>query len=406
MHGTVPGSVQTPGYLLQVGPDGLFEVGPVSDGLAWLSIGLFVLAALLEWRERRRTGTDGGLAAGAAIGKPARVIAFAAWLAFAAFWLNLVPHFAFVHQSYVEGILSLVAVPASAYVGWLVYTGRDTLFVLTRAVAVMGVVYLPFETIPALSIAGLALPAPRQVLIEHTAVMTALVMETVGYAPEMIESSEGYDATFRWLYVDGGEEHAIHVTVVLACTGIGSMSIFAGLIAAVRAPLVRKLRALAIAIGIIYVLNVLRTSFITIVTGNQYMHWFPEAVLFLFGETSPYRVSFLVSDRIISQVLAVVALIGVTYLVVRQLPELLIVLEDVLYVLTGEEHDLSEVIDLPREPTNLDRVGGAAGTAHVEAAGTEASEGAAAERSGATSADTTGATGGEVGEASDPDGMD
>ncbi|AUX07773.1 cytochrome oxidase subunit I [Halalkaliarchaeum desulfuricum] len=390
MHGTAPGSIPPPASLLQVGPDGLFEVGPVSDGLAWLSIGLFVLAALLEWRQRRRAGTSGSLASGASIGKPVRVVAFAAWLVFAAFWLNLVPHFAFVHQSYVEGILSLVAVPASAYVGWLVYSGRDTLFVLTRAVAVMGVVYLPFETIPALSIAGVALPAPRQVLIEHTAVMTAFVMEAVGYTPEMIESSEGYDATFRWLYADGGEEHAIYVTVVLACTGIGSMSIFAGLIAAVRAPLVRKLRALALAIGIIYVLNVLRTSFITIVTGNQYMRWFPEAVLFLFGETNPYRVSFLVSDRIISQVLAVVALIGVTYLVVRQLPELLIVLEDVLYVLTGEEHDLQEVIDLPREPTNLEDRGRPATTASVDTAGGGATE----------------ATGGEVGEASDPDGVD
>ncbi|MDR5673125.1 archaeosortase A [Halalkaliarchaeum sp. AArc-GB] len=397
MYGTVPGSVPAPTSVLQVGPDGLFEVGPVSDGLAWLSIGLFVLAALLEWRERRRVGAATG-PENAPIGKPVRVVAFAAWLAFAAFWLNLVPHFAFVHQSYVEGILSLVAVPTSAYVGWLVYSGRDSLFVLTRAVAVMGVVYLPFETIPALSVAGIALPAPRQVLIEHTAVMTALVMEAVGYTPEMIESSEGYDATFRWLYDDGGEEHIIHVSVVLACTGIGSMSIFAGLIAAVRAPLVRKLRALAIAIGIIYVLNVLRTSFITIVTGNQYMHWFPEAVLFLFGEASPYRVSFLVSDRIISQVLAVVALIGVTYLVVRQLPELLIVLEDVLYVLTGEEHDLQEVIDLPREPTNLDGAGRSAATASVDAAGSEASEGSGAE--------TTEAPESEVGESSDPDAMD
>ena len=389
MHEAVPGSAPTPASVLQVGPDGLFEVGPVSDGLAWLAIGLFVLAALLEWRERRRVEDATG-PENVPIGKPVRAVAFAAWLAFAAFWLNLVPHFAFVHQSYVEGILSLVAVPASAYVGWLVYSGRDTLFVLTRAVAVMGIIYLPFETIPALSVAGIALPAPRQVLIEHTAVMTALVMEAVGYTPEMIESSEGYDATFRWLYDDGGEEHIIHVSVVLACTGIGSMSIFAGLIAAVRAPLVRKLRALAIAVGIIYVLNVLRTSFITIVTGNQYMHWFPEAVLFLFGETSPYRVSFLVSDRIISQVLAVVALIGVTYLVVRQLPELLLVLEDVLYVLTGEEHDLQEVIDLPREPTNLEGAGRSAATASVEASTAEATE----------------ATGAEVGESSDPDGMD
>lgn len=378
MHGPVLELITPGAALLQIGPDGLFEVGPVSDGLAWLSIGLFVIAALLEWRGRRAGGAgDGGAVADgtaatpgdAPIGRPVRVVAFAAWLAFAAFWLNLFPYFAFSHQSYVEGILSLVAVPASAYVGWLVYSGRDTLFILTRAVAVMGVIYLPFETIPALTIGGLALPAPRQVLIEHTAGMTALVMEQFGHAPELVESSEGYDATFRWLY-DGsggapvdGDGHVILVSVVLACTGLGSMAIFAGLIAAVRAPFSRKVRALAVSIPVIYALNVLRTSFITVVTGNQYMHWYPDAVLFLFGETDPYRVSFLVSDRMMSQVLAVVALVGVTYLVVRQLPELLVVFEDVLYVLTGDEHDLQGTIDLPREPTNL----GAAGRTPADA---------------------------------------
>ncbi|MEF8780892.1 MAG: archaeosortase A [Haloferacaceae archaeon] len=351
MYGSVPGAAVSRSLPAQIGPDGLFEVGPVSDGLAWLSIGLFVLAALLEWRGRRVEG------AGDAIGKPVRAVAFAAWLAFAAFWLNLFPHFTFIHQSYVEGLLSLIAVPASVYVGWLAYSGRDTLFILTRAVAVMGIIYLPFETIPALSIAGIALPAPRQVLIEHTAGVTAFVMEQFGHTPELVESSEGYDATFRWVYEGdagpaGEDGHVILVSVVLACTGLGSMAIFGGLIAAVRAPFSRKLRALAVSIPVIYVLNVLRTSFITIVTGNQYMHWYPEAVLFLFGETDPYRVSFLVSDRMMSQVLAVVALVGVTYLVVRQLPELLVVFEDVLFVLTGEEHDLEETIDLPREPTN------------------------------------------------------
>jgi len=70
----------------------------------------------------------------------------------------------------------------------------------------------------------------------------------------------------------------------------------------------------------------------------------------MFGETNAYRVSFLVSDRIISQLLAVVALIAITSLVARRLPELLTVLEDILYVLTGEEHDLQDALDLPREP--------------------------------------------------------
>jgi archaeosortase A (PGF-CTERM-specific) len=135
---------------------------------------------------------------------------------------------------------------------------------------------------------------------------------------------------------------------VLACTGLGSIAIFAGLIAAVKAPIRRKLRALAIVVPIIYALNLLRTTFITIVFGKQYMQWFVDEVLLLFGATDPYMVSFFISDRIISQVLAVVVLVGITYLVVREVPELLTVVEDVLYLVTGDEYDLAAQLDLER----------------------------------------------------------
>lgn len=57
-------------------------------------------------------------------------------------------------------------------------------------------------------------------------------------------------------------------------------------------------------------------------------------------------VSFFISDRIISQALAVVALVGVTYLVVHEVPELLTVIEDVLYMVTGDEYDLRNELGL------------------------------------------------------------
>ncbi|WP_251343166.1 archaeosortase A [Haloplanus halophilus] len=302
--------------------------GPFTDALAWVVVGLFLAGALL--RSRERSG--------------ARAVTVAAWAVFAAFWAALVPHFAFEQKSFVEGFLSLAAVPASLYVGWLLHDGRDSLFVLSKAVAVMGVVYLPFETIPALTVGGLALPSPRHALIAVVTDQTMWVMETLGYSPTLVEGDQGYLNTFKFV-TDGG--HVILFSLILACTGIGSISIFVGLIAAVDAPLGRKLRALAIAVPIIYVLNIARTTFIGLMFGKQYMQWFVDEVLFLFGGTDPYKVSFYLSDRVISQVLAVVALIGVTYLVVRELPELLTVVEDVLYVVTREEYDLREALDLP-----------------------------------------------------------
>jgi len=302
--------------------------GPLTDALAWAVVGLFLAGAVLQWRESDH----------------ARTTMIAAWGVFAVFWAALVPHFAFVQKSFVEGFLSLAAVPASLYVGYLLYRGRDSLFVLSRAIAVMGVVYLPFETIPALTVGGLALPSPRHVLISHTTGQTKWAMELLGYTPTLVEGDQGYLNTFKFV-TDGG--HVILFSIILACTGLGSIAIFVGLIAAVEAPLGRKLRALAIAVPIIYVLNLARTTFIGLMFGKQYMQWFVDEVLFLFGGTDPYKVSFYLSDRVISQVLAVVALVGITFLVVRELPELLTIVEDVLYIVTREEYDLREALDLP-----------------------------------------------------------
>ena len=316
----------------------LFTMGPLSDVFVWIVVLLFALAGGIEWYGRRN---DRDLM------QPAQTIATAAWVGFAVFWANSIPFWFFEHQSYVETILAVIAVPGCLYAARELYTGRTSLFVLSRAVAVMGFIYLPFETIPAITVGGLALPAPRQYLIEVTTAITGWLISLAGYSPELIENGAGYPATYQWVLEDG---HIYNVSIVLACTGLGSIAVFGGLIAAVRAPLNRKLRGLAVAVPIIFTLNVLRTAFISIVTGNQLMQWFPNAILFMFGETNSYRVSFLISDRIISQFGAVFALIAITYLVVRELPELLTVLEDVLFLLTREEHDLQAALDLPREP--------------------------------------------------------
>ena len=323
----------------------------VTDVLAWVVIGAFSLGAALEIlaRRRDRDTADGSLAAAVDAGREqlayARAASASGWALFALFWLLLFPHFAFVHKSYVEGVLAAAAVPACLYAGYLLWTGRDTLFLLSRATAIMGLIYLPFETIPAVDVAGVRIPAPREVLIEVVAAQTGLLMSLLGSNPDLIAGPQGYMNTYEFVASDG---QILQFSVVLACTGLGSIAIFAGLIAAVRAPLGRKLRALGVAVPIIYGLNLVRTTFIGIAFGEQLLQIYPDLVLSMFGGSDPYRVSWYVSDRIISQVLAVVALVGVTYLVVRELPEILTIIEDVLFMVTGDEYDLSKTLDLPR----------------------------------------------------------
>lgn len=313
----------------------------LTDLFAWAVVALFLGGAAVEWIGRRDGQRD--------TTEFSRRIVAAAWVAFGGFWLVLFPHFAFTQKSYVEGILSLAAIPGCLYAAYLLLDGRDSLFVLSRAVGVMGLVYLPFETIPAVTLLGLDIPAPRRILVEVVAAQTGAVMSWLGYQPELLRGPDGYWSTYQFVTATG---HKLKFTILLACTGLGSMAIFVGLAAAVRAPLRRKLRAIALSVPIIWALNLARTSFIGITFGKQYLQLFVDEVLLLFGASDPYKVSFFLSDRVISQVLAVVALIGVTYLVARELPELLTVVEDVLYMVTNEEYDLQRELDLPRDPSD------------------------------------------------------
>jgi archaeosortase A (PGF-CTERM-specific) len=317
---------------------------PVSDALAWAVVVAFGVGTVL-WAYRE---TDSPLAVSS---RTARAAVAGSWGLFALFWLQLAPHFWVVKRSFIEAGLSLLAVPLCLYAGYTLWNGRDSLVALSRAVAWMGLIYLPFETIPSLSVAGVTVPAPRAVLIRVVTDQTMWVMNALGYYPELVYGDQGYLNTFKFVTADG---HVILFSLVLACTGLGSISIFAGLVAAVDAPLRRKLRGLAVVVPVIYVLNLARTTFIGLVFGEQYMHWFADTVLALFSGTDPYMVSFYLSDRVISQSLAVAALVGVTYLLVRELPELLSLVEDALYLLTRNEYDLAAALDLPRRPAMAD----------------------------------------------------
>lgn len=273
-------------------------LGLSSDLLAWAVVGLFVGGVALDLAGRRG---------------PARPVLAAGWVVFGLFWLNLVPHFACDQRSVIEGALSLAAVPASIYAAALLLSGRETLFVLSRAVAAMGVIYLPFDTIDAF----------RRPLILAATHQSAWLMGALGFSPTI---TEGTVYGYRNMFVFDG---VISLRVVLACTGIGSMSIFGGLVAAVDAPLDRKVRALAIAIPIIWWLNLTRIVFIVMAHGQQ---WFGDASLFL-------------AHTVISQSLAVLALVGVAWLVIREVPELLTVVEDVLYLATRQEVDLRSAVE-------------------------------------------------------------
>ena len=320
----------------------------VAEPLAWVVVAAFLAGAAADLRSRSL----------------ARRVTVGAWGLFAVFWLVQAPHFAFDQKSVIEGVGSAVAVPVSAYVGYLLWNGRDSLLTLSRAVAVMGLVFMPFEMVDPL----------RRWLVETVTRQTELLMQAVGSNPEVIPGSrvckegamtngqftcaETYPA-YRNTFLYHTDGQRITYTILIACTGIGSMAIFAGLVAAVRAPLRRKLRALAVSLPVIYALNLVRNVFIGVSFGEMRMQVAPELVASVFGFSlaqDPALVSYYVADRMLAQSASVVALVGITYLLVRELPETLTVVEDLLFVVTGTEYDLRSA--LGASPVRADGEGG------------------------------------------------
>jgi archaeosortase A (PGF-CTERM-specific) len=315
--------------------------GALAEPLAWLVVATFLAGAAADLRSR-------------ALG---RTVTVGAWGLFAVFWFVQTPHFVFEQKSAIEGVGALVAVPVSAYVGYLLFRGRDSLLVLSRAIAAMGVVFMPFEMVAPL----------RRALVETVTVQTEFLMAQVGQEPAVIsgqrvcreyatsgaclERYPDYHSTFLFETTNPytGDPYTVTYTILIACTGIGSMAIFAGLVAAVKAPLRRKMRALAVSLPVIYVLNLGRNVFIGLSFGQLRAQVAPELIASTFGFSltqDPALVSYYVADRILAQTGSVLALVAITYLVVRELPEVLEVVEDVLFVVTGSEWDLGAALDV------------------------------------------------------------
>ena len=285
----------------------------------------------------------------------ARQLYVVAWVFFGALWLTLIYPF-FVHdQSVIRGVGAIIAAPLSVLAAKVMYEDQRDLYTLSRAVAMMALIYTPVVLIPPV----------REWFILLVTDQTAWLMSVVGYEPTVVTTlsevgvereiqgkEEMYRNTFVFFY--GGE--AITYSIIADCTGIGSMAVIAGLIGSVRSSLQRKLKAAALTLPIIYVLNLVRNVFISVSFGHQYMDFFPDLTIALFSIGHPYRVSYIWADRILAQSASVVAMLLITWLLLRTLPEVMEPLEEFLYLLTGNEYDLAGALAVGPEDT-------AAGTA-------------------------------------------
>ena len=181
---------------------------------------------------------------------------------------------------------------------------EDLFLTITRIAVITAAFYFPFAEIPAL----------ETLIIAVTTKITTTVLTFFNVGVYMVYPSSIYSTTSSF--------HAVYkpIEIILACTAIQSMVLFAGLALGVNAPRERKLKAFLVSVPSIYVLNIVRNVF---VAAAYFGEWFGS---------SPLQ-SFYIAHGVIARIFVMVSLVAVAYAVFIILPEALDLIEDFFRVI-------------------------------------------------------------------------
>ena len=197
-----------------------------------------------------------------------------------------------------DAVMTLFFVAFSALVCFLLATrfsqSERTFFTLTKVALLASVVYFSFAEILALK---------NALIYANTyavsSLLNALNIPTYTEYPAYIYSKS---ATFHEIYKP--------IEIILACTAIQSVALFAGLTLGVSAPARRRVKAFLVSVPTILALNLLRNVFVC-----------AAYFLNLFGST-PID-SFDIAHNIIARIFVLFSLILIAYAVFIFLPEAL-----------------------------------------------------------------------------------
>ncbi|MDD1757598.1 MAG: archaeosortase A [Methanotrichaceae archaeon] len=213
------------------------------------------------------------------------------WIFFGIYWLSQPNHYIAI-EDYFNAVLVLLAAAFCFYMAWiiLIKVCRSRACKWSGyAAAICGIVYFPFAEIQPL----------RDWLIGSTATITAHLLTS--FSIPVIQQN------WNTITLNGRS-----VEIILACTAIESIALFAGVIISVQAPANRRLAALLASTLIIYILNIVRNGFVLVAYG---WGWFGND-------------SFYMAHNVIAKFGSILALFAVAYLVFLLLPELLDIMDD------------------------------------------------------------------------------
>ncbi len=256
------------------------------DILLWMSLFLLIAGAFLP----RKYGCK---------------IAAVGWVVFGARWLLALPELYSVEHNIMYSVACILAVPVTLYMALLLIRDeRESLVVVTRAAAIGSIFYFPFANIPALS----------DGIIGVTANLTLAMVNALGQHAVLSGLND--------ILLNGAD-----IQIILACTAIQSMALFVGVVGCIKAPTARLAKAFLVSVPVIYVLNLVRNTFVTIASGDQWFQIFPGIVTGWTGRPAGYT-SFFWAHNVFAEIGSLIALFVIAYAVFGLLPELLLYIQD------------------------------------------------------------------------------
>jgi archaeosortase A (PGF-CTERM-specific) len=226
-------------------------------------------------------------------------VAAAGWVIFGLRWGLSTPEFYLVEHNIMYTVACVIAIPATAYLAYvMVKDERESLMVLTRSAAISSIFYFPFAYFPWLS----------EWLIQVTTDITLVSINAIG---------NNATAAGDIITLNGHK-----VQIILACTAIQSMALFVGVVGCIRAPLDRLFKAFMVSVPVIYILNVVRNTFVVSAYGNQWLQIAPDMIVDWTGEAASYA-SFFWAHNVLAESGSLIALVIISYAVMTLMPELL-----------------------------------------------------------------------------------
>lgn len=214
-----------------------------------------------------------------------RLVGGVAWAIFGVAWIVKVPYYISIND-YFNTSLVVLAFLFFVLLGVTIATSKEYMQVfldVTAFSALAALVYFPFTFNNFLN----------QAIIEIVADQTVILANWLGF--QMVRMGD----------VILLNDHRIQI--ILACTGIESMALFAGATLGIKANSnSKKVKAFLISVPVIYFLNLIRNIFVILSFSYSW-----------FGENS-----FYIAHHVISKILATVALILISLGVFKMLPEL------------------------------------------------------------------------------------